>query len=292
MKNLLFLLIALSTLSCETFKDTHQPIVNPSPEIATHIAAVTEVTSDVKKAADATIKEADGIKAVTATISATAPKESKEIDLKADNIKGLQEQIKDHATKLVVSNQNLINAQTRVLALETQNAEKGKEIAKLQEELKKEKDEKKAALFSKLMYLIIASVILGAICIVCAIRGEAKAMWGAATCGAVIVISLGISFYSTQLAIVGAVALVAGLVLVVWTAYSEYTARKATKELVDTVEVAKQKMDPTAKKEIFGEGALLGQAHILQSPATKNLVNKLRVKSKKYWEPTVVMDGK
>ena len=289
---LLFLGLLLLGFSCgtDTFKD-YKEIEDASPDIKKHIEVVDATVDSINKSADDTIKEADNIKSVAATITDKVPKESKNIDASADKIKGYQNDIKTKSKELEISNQNLINAEARVAELEKQDDEKTAEIKKLREDIKKERDAKKAALFKGLMYLIILSVILGAICVVCAIRGEAKAMWGAAVCGAVIVISLGISFYSTQLALVGAVALVAGLVLVGWSAYSEYVSRKATKELVDTVEVAKEKMDTNAKKEVFGSGAITGHAHTLQSNSTKSLVNKLRVKSKKYWEPTISKAG-
>jgi hypothetical protein len=286
MRYLIVLLLLIT--SCKTPPEkVYDDIKKASPDIENHIETVNKSTTSIDQSADETIKEADGIKKVAANISKTVPNESKEIDSRADNIKELQNSIKKASQDLKVSNQNLANAQQRVAALEAQNTEKGDEITKLREELAKEKEAKKAALFSKLVYVIILSIILGAICIVVAIRGETKAFWGAAVCGAVIVISLGISFYSTQLAIVGAIAVVAGLVLVVWQAYSEYTNRKANDELVETVEVAKQTMSHEEKLKVFGDRVTTGQAHVIQSPTTKAIVNKTREKKKKFWEPTI-----
>jgi hypothetical protein len=286
MRYLIVLLLLIT--SCKTPPDkVYDDIKKATPDIQKHIETVNKSTTSIDESADETIKEADGIKKVAANISSKVPNESKEIDSRADNIKTLQNQIKKSSQDLKVSNQNLANAEKRVAALEAQNTEKGDEITKLREELAKEKEAKKAALFSKLVYVIILSIILGAICIVVAIRGETKAFWGAAVCGAVIVISLGISFYSTQIAIAGAIAVVAGLVLVVWQAYSEYTSRKANDELVETVEVAKEHMKTEEKIKLFGEGTRPGEAHMIQSPTTRKLVNKTREKKKPFWEPTI-----
>jgi hypothetical protein len=274
-----FICLLLLITSCKT-DPTITDIDKASPGIDSHIQVVKAETSTVITAADKTIDEADAIKKTAEGISKTVPKESKDISSRADAVKNLQDSIKGSAQKMEISSQNLTVANERVIALEAQNSSLKKEVAK-------EKAAKKAALFGKLVYLIMCSVILGAICIVVAIRGETKAFWGAAVAGAVIVISLGISFYAKQLAIAGAVALVVGLGLVIWNAYSEFIHRKAAKELVYTVEASKESMSVATKKEIFGEGAKAGQAHALQSSSTKELVNKLRVKAKKHWEPTI-----
>lgn len=55
---------------------------------------------------------------------------------------------------------------------------------------------------------------------------------------------------------------------------------KATSELVSTLEVAKQVMPAVERKAIVGDGALRGQADIIQSKSTRKLVKVVRGKQK------------
>jgi len=273
--------------SCGSTQDEYPVVDDPNPLIEEHLVVGAATVTTIKAATSDTIKEADSIKTVATTIENKVPKESKAIVASADNIKKIQSALAEQGTKLEVSNQRLTDIRKDIEELTSQTEAKSKEIKQLKADLQKERDEKQAALFSKLIYLIMTSVILGAVCIVCALRGEVKAFYGAAVCGAVIVISLGISFYAAKLALVGAIALVAGLILVCYMAWKEFESRKATKELVHTVEAAKHKMTPEAKAELFGHGPTVGQAHLLQSQVTKKIVNRLRKAAKEEWEPTI-----
>jgi hypothetical protein len=95
--------------------------------------------------------------------------------------------------------------------------------------------------------------------------------------GVILIVALMVGFYSLWLAImfaaVAAVAIIIGVILVVQRLRRE---RKATKELVATVEAAKQALPAPVRMDLFGQGAIPGKVDVLQSPTTQAMVREAR----------------
>jgi ABC-type multidrug transport system fused ATPase/permease subunit len=306
MKIISIIAILLLFWGCSSLPILDTPEVeDPAPVVKEVIDVNNETKAEIDSKTDETIKKADEIKEEARKIIDIVPPEVKpdvkpnidSIDNKADEIKDLQISLKEQGKKLDEITDKLEITLVDIITITSQKeqlrAEKGELIKKLEEkeqELLKERDLKQQALFSKMIYLIIASVILGAICLVSAFRGDSKAIWGAVGAGVIIIVSLSISFYMTEFAIVGFIAIIGGLGLVAWNAYKDNINQKATEELVHTVEVAKDKLTPSDTEAIFGKHAMVGQAHLIQSPATVKRVQEVRKKRRDDWEPIVKKD--
>jgi ABC-type multidrug transport system fused ATPase/permease subunit len=302
MKHIL-LLFVIFTYGCGVIPILDTPeIEDPAPVIEEVIDVNNETKDVIDKHTDETIKIADDIKDDTQDIIDKVPDDIKDtvqpnvdsIGDKADRIKVLQELIQAQAEKMDEANDKLkatlIDVKTATQQNDQLRAEKGQLLednAKLTAENEDLENAKQQALFGKMVYLIIASVILGAICLVSAFKGEPKAIWGAVGAGIVIIVSLAISFYMIEFALFGFIAIVGGIILLGWNAYSDYVNKKATKELVHTVEATKDKLPVNANEEIFGKHATVGQAQMIQSPSTVKLVQKIRKEKRDDWEPII-----
>ncbi len=104
--------------------------------------------------------------------------------------------------------------------------------------------------------------------------------WGKALAiGAVVIItgSIAIGMFDKWIGIGG---LIGGtLILGVYLWRTIHVKSKAIPELVSTIEVAKQVMSPTQRKGIVGDGALRGQADMIQSKSTRREVKITRNKA-------------
>ena len=297
MRKLIILMIICCTLtSCGVFRGAMDALVeveNPSPVVEEVIKITQESLDLINKNTDETVRKAEEIQKDIKVIIDKVPSEIKpkikpevdNIDRRASEIKLLQEEMKNQSLKLREVNNDLRAALVNINTIASQKTELLKRNKQLAKDLAKAKEEKAKALFGKLVYLIIASVILGALCLVSAFRGDRKAIWGAITAGVVIITSLAISFYMTQFALVGFIAIVGGLALVGYNAYKSHIDKKANKELVHTVEMTKDKLTPQDKLEIFGDASLIGKSFMIQSNSTEKIVHKLRKEKKVDWEP-------
>ena len=270
-------------------------VENPSP-VVEEVIKITQESSDlIKKNTDETVRKAEEIKKDAKIIIDKVPPEIKpqikpevdNIDKLASEIIFLQEDMKNQSLKMDEVNNDLRAALVNINTITSQKTELLKRNKQLTKDLAKAKEEKAKALFGKLVYLIIASVVLGALCLVSAFRGDKKAIWGAVTAAVIIVTSLAISFYMTEFALVGFIAIVGGLALVGYNAYKSHIDKKANKELVHTVEMTKDKLTLKDKREIFGDASLIGKSYMIQSNSTEKIVQKLRKEKKVDWEPII-----
>ena len=298
MRKLIILIVACTLTSCGVFRSAMDGLVeveNPSPVIEEVIKITQESTDLIKKNTDETIRKAEEIQKDIKVIIDKVPPEIKpkikpevdNIDRRASEIKLLQEEMKKQSFKMREMNNELRAALVNINIIASQKTELLKLNQQLAKDLAKAKEEKSKALFGKLVYLIIASVVLGALCLVSAFRGDKKAIWGAITAAVVIITSLAISFYMTEFALVGFIAIVGGLALVGYDAYKSHIDKKANKELVHTVEMTKDKLTLKDKREIFGDASLIGKSYMIQSNSTEKIVQKLRKEKKVDWEPII-----
>ena len=297
MKNYILLLImSVIYTSCGGIDIVDIPEVkDPTPIVKEVIDTNKEVSDNIKNGTKETIDRADKIKEEAKNIIDILPPEVKpniqpKVDIihkNANEIKDIQKSMQAQSLKLDKVTALLESALVDITTINAQKVELMKQKGELVKQLAKEKDAKQKALFAKMIYLIITSIVLGALCIVSALRGETKAIWGAVVAGVVIILSLAISFYMTEFALIGFVAVVGGLALLAYNAYKTHIERKANKELVHTVEMAKDKLMTKDKEEIFGKHSLQGQSHMIQSNSTVKLVQAVRKQRKDDWEPII-----
>lgn len=284
--------------SCGMLRSTYDELVeveNPTPVVEEVIKHTQQSSDLIKKNTDETVRKAEEIKRDAKVLIDKVPPEIKpvikpevdNIDKNASAIISFQKEMKQQIIKMDALNNNLRAALVNINTITQQKTELLKRNQQLMEDLAKEKEEKQKALFGKLIYLIIASVVLGALCLVSAFRGETKAIWGAVVAAVVIITSLAISFYMTQFALIGFIAIVGGMALLIYNTYKAHCDKKANKELVHTVEVVKEQLSQDSQRNVFGHQSSLGQAHHIQSDSTVKIVQQLRRDRKMDWEPIV-----
>jgi ABC-type multidrug transport system fused ATPase/permease subunit len=298
LKQMIMIMSAILLVSCPSTEPTVDPDkkINPTPAIERSIEIQDEVSNSITTETGKTIAEAEKIKGETKKIGEKVPdkvdQEIKNINQHTDNIIDFQRILQFQADKLTESKNKLNEAQSLVSDLQKHNADISKDNKVLKKEKEQAQKEKQAALFSKLIYLIITSIICLALCVVSALRGEPKAIWGAVGSGVVMIIALAVSFFSIQFAIVGFIAVVAGLGLAIYIGFKNHADKKATTELVQTVEMAKSKLKREDKVDLFGTGAQIGKSHAIQSKSTNKIVHQIRKQEKEHWEPTILYRNK
>jgi hypothetical protein len=287
---LVALFIALTSCLNDAISDT-EPIRSPETDIEKSIDAQKGVKNSINENTDKTIKEAEGIKGETDNIKKKVPnkvdQEINNINESANNIIDYQKVLKDQSDKLSDSISSLERANILVVELvkvQSQLVEEKKALKKDNERLE---DERQKATYDKMMYLVMASIICIALCIVSALRGETKAIWGAVGAGIVMILALSVSFYSKEYSQIGIVAVIAGLALACYLGYNNYVDKKFKEEMVDTVEMSKGKLNMKDKVMLYGEGAQIGAVHSIQSESTKKMVDQIRSKHKRKWEHTI-----
>jgi ABC-type multidrug transport system fused ATPase/permease subunit len=292
-------ILFLFIVACPSVKDKELDTdrrENPSTDVSGVIGVQKSVSSSIGNETEKSIKASESIKNEASNIGRKVPDkvddELGKIEIHADNIITYQRVLQAQARRLEDATATLDRALLTINEMSKQNEDILSDNKKLKKEKELANQEKQAALFSKLIYVIIASILALALCIVSALRGDAKAIYGAIGAGVVIVVALGVSFHSKELAIVGFIALIAGLALAIYIGYKGHVEKKATRELVHTVEMTKAKLTNEDKLDIFGEGSVVGKAHAIQSESTNAVVNNIRKKEKEKWEHTINYDKK
>jgi hypothetical protein len=292
-------ILFLFIVACPSVKDKELDTdrrENPSTDVSGVIGVQKSVSSSIGNETEKSIKASESIKNEASNIGRKVPDkvddELGKIEIHADNIITYQRVLQAQARRLEDATATLDRALLTINEMSKQNEDILSDNKKLKKEKELANQEKQAALFSKLIYVIIASILALALCMVSAVRGDAKAIYGAIGAGVVIVVALGVSFHSKELAIVGFIALIAGLALAIYIGYKGHVEKKATRELVHTVEMTKAKLTNEDKLDIFGEGSVVGKAHAIQSESTNAVVNNIRKKEKEKWEHTINYDKK
>jgi hypothetical protein len=130
------------------------------------------------------------------------------------------------------------------------------------------------------------------ICILGAGAGVALIVSGNTKMGTIVVIgavaslvlAIVINKYIDYIAFAGMAALTVCFGFLVW---QLFIRKKALKEVVQTAEIAKQRLDPADRIDVFGHDQEPGVAFAVQSKQTEDLVAKIREELKKDWEHVV-----
>ncbi len=162
-------------------------------------------------------------------------------------------------------------------ALDDVTGERDAALTKL-EKLENDRD---ASLHKALRYLIVGCILLtGVFAVLFVLHGSKFGLTGAAICAVVCAIAIFVEAYFIYVAIAGGLIL---LGLIGALVYQIIVRNRAFKEVVDTVEVAQDSLDPAAKDRLFGGNGETGMMDTIQSPGTMALVKKEKEKMGNLW---------
>lgn len=229
-----------------------------------------ENVADVNKSVAARLPErADKIDANTDTIQKTvSPTVQIKIGPAVTGIRTETAGLRDDAARLQDTLKTLDDAKAAVGQLRASEAKLKAAVTKLE-------DEKKQGT-RKLVGALVTMSILGlGISAAVFASGNKAGMFGGIGCLVTLVAAVVVGWYSFWLALAAGVVLIAGVGFVVHRMLAE---RRATEELVQTGEAAKQLMTHAARQAIYGDGAIPGKADLMQSESTQALVKTARGK--------------
>lgn len=131
----------------------------------------------------------------------------------------------------------------------------------------------KDALRARLMGLVVLGVVGLAICGALAFAGHRKAIYGAIACAILIGVAVTLA-QAMPYVIFGVAAVIIGAAG--YLAYRLVRQKQTAKELVQTVEAAKQQMPLAVRRQFFSDGAIPGDVVKIQSDATRREVQVLK----------------
>ena len=259
-----------------------------------------KVNSDIK-AADEKIKssfdiiekEAHSIEGSVGVIRDVLTDDVKpEVNDPLDNIYRSAGVIKGQAGEIAIARGLLAKSQTELLAVKKKIEQIEKEAqgildAKIKAE--KQRDEalerEKDATAKMLRWLIVICVIGVGLSVPLAMFGSPLAGMGlGASSIAILVVAITVNVYLDYIAIVGLVLIGLAAAMLI---YKMLIKDKAIREVVQTVEAAKQSLPAEERKRIFGDGAVPGLAFQMQSSSTEQVVQGVRSRMKNMWEETI-----
>lgn len=133
-----------------------------------------------------------------------------------------------------------------------------------------------------LQWLIISCIVgAGIFGVVFIMYGSKLGIVGASCCAIVLVIAITVQSYMAYLAIAGAIILLGMVGVLIWQIWVQ---KKAFKEVVETVEITQDNLDPSIKEVIFGKDNENGLMNKVQSPTTMELVKKTKSSLPRLWD--------
>jgi len=268
---------------------TSDPALNTGKDITQAQATIKESSKEITSATEDITKETQIIKDETTATKGKLPANIKEkVDPHLDKINTSSSAIETDAqninkavANLSVAEGVLENASQKIVITEEalNNMEEERNIAL--EAQKKAEEDRDSALHDAIQWLILASIVgAGALGVFGFMYNSKMCLTLAAVCIVIMSISIFIEAAFIYLVIGGGLILVS---LVGFTAYNIFIQKKAFKEVVNTVEVAQDNMDPEVKEKLFGAAGETGMMDTIQSPETMELVKKEKGKMTGLW---------
>jgi hypothetical protein len=186
--------------------------------------------------------------------------------------------IKDNASSIVGDTEFL---KKTAVDIQGSISDLKKENEKLKKELEKAIEDKNSSIQKMLKWMIGLSIVGCSVCMVLFFMfGSKWGVSGAIACGVVLIISVAVQKFLLYFALAGAVLL---LVIIVILIYNVWVKNKAFTEVVNTVEVAQDKLPELDKKMLFGGVGENGLMDKIQSKTTMALVKKEKAKMSRLW---------
>ncbi len=305
MKKIIVALIVLTMISCVSTP----PIVNKTPKapdlgmsqksIEESAQEITDVSEGVGNVATDVDKQATSIEGKDA--EGKMKPEVSGLRTDAQLLRQYKAALEKTVKKLKATEGDLIVATQQVQVLEDTNDAIVKENTDLTEENTELKSEVKAALRAKLTYCVMLGIVMIAICGFMFVNGKAGAI-GVGVVGIIIVVvSLAISYFTVQLAIIGVVGMIVTLGIGGYVAFrkrkketlikeqDDLIQRQGTaiKEVTATVEHLKPHIPKGKIKTLFGDLITDGEVGIIQTDPTKELIFDARKEISEKTKPTV-----
>jgi hypothetical protein len=305
MKKRVVALIVLTMISCVTTESpinkapkapdlsvSQESIKKSAKEISDVSEGVNNVATDVdKQATSIEGKDSEGV----------MKPEVNELRTDAQLLRQYKIKLDETVTKLKATEGQLIVATQQVQVLEDTNDALVTENGDLIEENTDLKSEVKAALRAKLTYCVMLGIVMIAICGFMFVNGKAGAI-GVGVVGIIIVVvSLAISYFTVQLAIIGVVGMIVTLGIGGYVAFRKRKKETiikeqddlikkqgtAIKEVTATVEHLKPHIPKTQIRTLFGDLITDGEVGIIQTDPTKELIFEARKEISEKTKPTV-----
>jgi len=254
---------------------------------------ITDANNKVKNSGDIIKKEANSIEGNVINIRSSIPEDVKaKVHDPLENIYKSAGIIKGQAGELEIARVLLSKSQSDLISI----ASKIKEIEKqaqniLNDKIKVEKERDEAILreqdaTSKMIRWLIVICVMGVgLSVPLGIFGSPYAgMALGASSLTIMIVAITVNAYFDYIAIAGIILIGLTVAMLI---YKMFIKDKAIKEVVQTVEAAKQQLPTEERKKIFGDGAVPGLAFQMQSSSTEKVVQGVRLRMKNMWEETI-----
>ena len=276
---------------------TNKPEVNIVEDVENAQNIVEESTTTIEESTKKISTEANKINRETTEVERKVPADTKNaIVPHIDSIKESSTTILEETTTINKASAELSGAKSlldgagkKIAVVEDALDKMTKERDKALEDKRKAEEDRDSALHETLQWLIVGCIIgCGAFIVLFFYTGSKGGLFAAGGCGMVLIIAIFVNMYIVWLAIGGGVLL---LLMVGWLLYNIYIKNKAFKEIVETVEIAKNELSPESKIKIFGEKPKEGYAKKIQSSATESEVKKVKNKIPELWKYNKKKEG-
>lgn len=287
------MLIVLTLSGCGNWFQKDPPSLVPNLEtgktLAETSATIETNTTTIKEEVQTVKEQATSVQGNASEVSTKVPAEAR------PTVDPYLEKIKGSATEILTSANKIETSANNIAGTKGQLEEAGKDVETLTtlvDDLQKERDaaieEKDKAIADRdssmhrlLQWLIVGCIILAVIFgALFVFYGSKAGLMAAAVCGTICAVAAFVDAYFVYLAIGGGVVLIGCIALAAW---QIYIRQKALAEVVDTVEVAQDNMDPAKKTALFGGEGETGIMDTLQSQSTMALVKGMKEKMSNLW---------
>ena len=290
-RNILIIAIYLFlTTGCEqTLHNTNPIDYNTTQDIKEASGIINTNSTEISESAVKIEKDAKEIRTEANEASLKIPTESKKtIQPHMDKIKENSDSIIKESANIQYSTIKLTSAKELLEDSKVKISQMEDDIKKIENERNealKERDkaieEKNSQLNKLLRYLIVGSLALtGLFAALFFFTGSKIGLVGSAGCSMVMAVAIFVEAYLKYLVLVGGGIM---LILIFILIISILRQRKAFFEVVDTVEVTQENLDPKVRDALFGGPGETGIMDAIQSQETMKLVKEAKRKMPKLW---------
>lgn len=287
---ILFIFSLLIICGCENITSkTESKNYNASQDIKNIEKNISENSSNITKSSENIEERAKEIREEANEAEIKISEENKkEIKPHIDKIKENSNEIIEESTNIqhysdkILSSKDLLNdANNKIKLMEGDINQIQKERDKALKERDKAIEAKNSQLKKMLQYLIVGSLALtGLFAALFFFTGSKIGMIGAVGCGIVMATAMFVEAFMTYIIIGGAIIFIVLIALLI---YNIYKQKKAFFEVVDTVEIAQEHLDPSTRNKIFGGTGETGIMDTIQSSSTIQMVKDAKKKMSKLW---------
>lgn len=267
---------------------TKIPDYNAGKDIKNATSQIDTANKDINNSASTIEEKAQNIRSEAGEAESKLTEDKKVIQPHLDTIKKDSDIIVkesaniQHSSNKILTAQDLLNdAKNKISNMESDLKKIESERDKAISEMNKAIEEKNSQLQRLLRYIIVACIVgTGIFAIAFFLYGNTWGLMGAASCAVVMAIAIFVHAYLKYLVLIGGGIFLALIILLI---YNIYKHKKAFNEVVDTVEIAQDNLDPAKRDAIFGGPGETGIMDTIQSKDTMKLVKQAKQGMSKLW---------